>query len=643
MTATTNSNGKRPAPFRDAVVADLEQEASAMDATSTREGMRLGENGCLEYTDQGVGSEILALSQLVRGGDPESLCRRVLHGDSTRDISDLMILLFVTRNTRGGKGEKELAYKMFLEVWQRYPKTAHKLLKLFPHYGYWKDLLFLMEKASTGDAESSDSFLKEAIALMQSQLQKDVDAMNQYNKKMEAATTLEEKEKLKKKGPVISLLTKWLPRENTHFDKKLGFVNRFTQHQPTASSKANTNTKAWKSKSKAHYRKTVAKLTAFLDLPEVLLSAQRFDEIQFHRLASKATFKLTRALLNETKDGQRRSEDPKRVRLAELFLDHVAKSGLKGGQLMPHEIVKEILQNSTVSPTREKVLDAQWKNLWKSVVDQVKAKAKDEGLEFDPTRMVPLSDVSGSMSGTPMMVSIALGIGTSEITHPAFRDMVLTFESEPRWHMLNAGDSIVKKVRSLAAAPWGGDTNFEAAYELILDVCLEHRLARDDVPSLIVFSDMQFNQADRGFAKTMHEVIGSKFEKVAKTLAWDDKDATPIVYWNLRNSRGHPVEKGTVGAVLLSGFSPSLLKLVMNGEALKEEEVEIVEMDGTVRKEKVRVTPEELLRKMLDDALYDPVREVLAQSKERALGDYGDLVSMGASLGAPVADGFEMI
>jgi uncharacterized protein with von Willebrand factor type A (vWA) domain len=47
----------------------------------------------------------------------------------------------------------------------------------------------------------------------------------------------------------------------------------------------------------------------------------------------------------------------------------------------------------------------------------VKAKAAEDGLEFDPTRMVPLSDVSGSMSGVPMQLAIALGIGLSEITH----------------------------------------------------------------------------------------------------------------------------------------------------------------------------------------------------------------------------------
>merc|ERR1712224_316472 len=332
------------------------------------------------------------------------------------------------------------------------------------------------------------------------------------------------------------------------------------------------------------------------------------------------------------------------------------KKGAKGGQLMPHEIVQEI-QKGQVSPTREKVLDAQWKSLWKNVVDQVQAKAKEEGIEFDPTRMVPLSDVSGSMHGIPMVVSIALGIGISEITHSAFKDMVITFESTPRWHKLNSGDSIVKKVQSLARAPWGGSTNFEGAYDLILDICLQHRLKREDVPALIVFSDMQFNQASghypyggrsrwggrsRGYSTTtMHNTIASKFAKTANTLGWDDAEPTPIVYWNLRNTGGHPVEKGTEGAVLLSGFSPSL-KMVMNGEALKEEEVEIVEVDDTIRKEKIRITPEEVLRKMLDDSLYDPVREILSCSGEGTLRNY-EYVVESPPISAPNEESFELI
>ena len=46
-------------------------------------------------------------------------------------------------------------------------------------------------------------------------------------------------------------------------------------------------------------------------------------------------------------------------------------------------------------------------------------------------RLVCMADVSGSMSGTPMHVAIALGILVSEVCHPAFRNKLLTFSSDP--------------------------------------------------------------------------------------------------------------------------------------------------------------------------------------------------------------------
>jgi len=631
------------APFRDAV-----------RNTYAHPTMRAGENGCPEYSDRGLQSNILALSQLVRGGDPSALCQQILARAETRDVSDLMILMFVTRNTRGGKGEKKLAYDMFLRVWKAYPETAKRLLKLFPFYGYWKDLLLLAEQAvGLEDKDMAENILSESLVLMREQLAKDAASLSLY--KLELAVARDEGDEgqvksLEQKGPSISLLAKWLPREGSKFDKKLGFVEQFTN--PLSASEKGDVKDAWQSTSKAAYRKSVAELTSFLELPEVLLSAQRYEEINFHKLASKATFKLTKALLNETANGEIRSEDPKRIRLAEMFLEHLTRKGLKGGQLMPHEIVQEIYNKHKISPAREKVLDAQWKDLWKRVVEEVKTKAAEEGLEFNPTRMVPLSDVSGSMTGIPMMVSIALGIGISEITHPAFQNMVMTFESQPRWHLLKPNDSIVRKVRSLAAAPWGGSTNFEAAYDLVLQVCVQHNLPREDAPSLIVFSDMQFNQAAGSYhrrgdlVQTMHKTICAKVAAVAKTLKWRDSDPMPMVYWNLRNTRGHPVEKDTAGTVLLAGFSPSLLKLVMNGEAMKEEEVEVVQVDGTTRTEKIRVTPEEVLRKMLDDTLYDPVRVVLGDSSEGALADYDCLVELGATPAAKDAGDtkdFEMV
>lgn len=600
--------------------------------------MQVGENGCLEYGDAAVGSDVLAISQLVRGGDATALAKGVLRRRSTQEIVQLFVLNFVIRNARGGKGEKKLAYDLFLTLAGEYPETTKALLPCFVHYGYWKDLLMIIDLArgEGGDeAKKHEGLIDEALRLMKHQWDKDVAALSAYKKELGTAESADDQplvEKIKKQGPQISLLSKWLPREGRALDKKTDFVDRFAALVSPAAGAGGEENSSWESSAKRDYRRLLAELTAFLKLPEVLLAAHRADEIEIQRVASKATKNLTRAFLNERKSGELRSDDAKRSKLRDMFLDSIVEKGLKGGQVMPHEIVKTIMDNRSLSTGMKMSLQAQWKSIWAGVVEQVKAKAKEEGLEFDPTQMVPISDVSGSMSGTPMEVAIALGIGISEITHPAFRDTVMTFSADPEWFRFDANDTIVEKVRKLQGAPWGMNTNFSKAYDLILEICERNKLKREEMPCLIVFSDMQFDEACcSGYysygdslpsKQTMFEHIRSRVEQVAKKLGWKDSEPSPIVFWNLRNTCGHPVDKDTEGTVLLSGFSPSLLKLVMNGEALKEEEMEVVQADGTVVKEKARVTPEEILKKMLGDSQYDPVRKILGSSREGALQSY---------------------
>jgi hypothetical protein len=161
-------------------------------------------------------------------------------------------------------------------------------------------------------------------------------------------------------------------------------------------------------------------------------------------------------------------------------------------------------------------------------------------------------------------------------------------------------------------------------------------MRHEDMPCLIVFSDVQFNEAadftshcdlqGASSPQEMFKTIEDEARQAAQKLGWEDADPSPIVFWNLRNTGGHPVDEDTAGAVLLSGFSPSLLlKLVMNGDALKEETAEVAQKDGAVVTQKVRVTPKEILKKMLDDSLCDQVRKVLGESREGALLEHESL------------------
>jgi hypothetical protein len=282
------------------------------------------------------------------------------------------------------------------------------------------------------------------------------------------------------------------------------------------------------------------------------------------------------------------------------------KAGLKGKQLFPHEIAKALLQGVNQSGVELEVFNAQWTAIRSSVQASLAAPPSPgkPAAALNLGKLVPLVDVSGSMAGIPMEVAIALGILVSELTAPAFAHRVITFHEQPSWCMFEPTASIAAKVKVAAAAPWGGSTNFAAAMELILGVCQAAKLSPADIPDLIVFSDMQFNQADRSW-ETHHERLVRRFAEAGVAVCGEPWPMPGITYWNLRgDTRGFPATATDTGVRLLSGFSPSLLKLLLSGEPM------------------ATINPMTTLRDALDDPIYDPVRLVLASSQEGSLAGY---------------------
>jgi hypothetical protein len=241
--------------------------------------------------------------------------------------------------------------------------------------------------------------------------------------------------------------------------------------------------------------------------------------------------------------------------------------------------------------------------------------AKPVGL----SRVVPMADVSGSMSGTPMFVAIALGILASEVTHESFRDKVLTFHERPSWHDLSGETSFVQKVLNLAQAEWGGSTDFYAAMQLIADVVREKKLGAGEIPDLLVVSDMQFNEAVEGGCSAMRcsswslaqSNIKRMFTALGLELHGRPLDPPQIIFWNVRaDTVGYPAAADDKGVMMLSGFSPALLKFVLSGE-MEEEAIVGVDSAGNAVKEKKQICPREALRKVLYDSGLDDVRNAL--------------------------------
>ena len=644
----------------------------------------LGENGAPELTAKGVGEPLVALFfKLVRGMPEATLCELMAactKAGSASSYADVVVLAFQSRATRGmGKGEKDLFYRMLAKL----PEEAVlATLPLVPHFGYYKDYLLLMKTEGM-----SQAIKDRALSLMAEALLRD-------ENELEAAAQAE-------RTPTLTLAAKYAPREGCHFDKGLGAAKKLA-----AALYGDANPAAARRK----YRKLVSRLNAALGTTEVLMAAQRWDEIEFGRVASLCLQRQRKAFLNETlkgslsaaddETGNRHPDNPARVAarraLRAALLEKGAK-GVNGKALQPHEIARKCMGHMS-STVEADLMHAQWESLRQGVIDTLAAAAaaREAAAEaaaadaaaasggggalaamgalraglprhVDLGKLVPLVDVSGSMHGTPMEAAIALGILVSELSHPAFRHRALTFESRPNWVDLSGCAKIADKVRCLQAAPWGGSTNFEAACEMILQAAQAARLKPDEVPDLIVFSDMQFNQANGGGCgyyggygggygggcnwETHHERLTRRFAEVGRAVCGEPYAAPRIIYWNLRgDTAGFPAAADAPNTQLLSGFSPSLLKLVLSGKDIVADEKEVTMPDGTVKLVREGPTPAETVRAALDDEAFDAVRLALAAVKHGPLAAYtfekDELVVVPEEAPAAAeaeADGFELV
>lgn len=174
---------------------------------------------------------------------------------------------------------------------------------------------------------------------------------------------------------------------------------------------------------------------------------------------------------------------------------------------------------------------------------------------------IPLVDTSGSMKGIPLDVATSLGILMSEVTHPAFKDRVMTFTGEPKWVRFSDDESLKNKLDFLCDAPCAGVTNISKALDIILNVCVIESLPRETVSKikLIAFTDTCFDEAETGdpWMKTFVSTYRKYFEH--------GYDSPQVIFWNLR---GEPKQCShhIPGISIMQGFSQSMLVSFLKNE-----------------------------------------------------------------------------
>ncbi len=221
------------------------------------------------------------------------------------------------------------------------------------------------------------------------------------------------------------------------------------------------------------------------------------------------------------------------------------------GALYPYDVIRS-LRNGV-----EAAANAQWNALPNFL----------EGIEGS---VLPLVDTSGSMTcyiaGSLDYVSdkknqiscrdvaVSLGLYISERLNGPFKDHFMTFSHRPSLQRVTG--SLSQRIRQMDTANWSGNTDLQASFKALLSFAQQHKVSAEDMPNtIVIFSDMQFDQcAINGQSVSAFDMIKAEYVKANYAIP-------NVVFWNLRASNNNtPVSINTVGAALVSGFSPSLMK-----------------------------------------------------------------------------------
>lgn len=421
---------------------------------------------------------------------------------------------FMLRDARGGMGERRIFRIIMKHLADTIPFVMKELMKLFPEYGRWDDLLCL-------EGTSLESKMFEMLGF---QLNLDVTHMKQ-NKN-------------------VSLLAKWLPSENASSKETIRLAKRVRKH-------CGMDSKT--------YRKTLSALRSYIDVVERKMSANKWTNINYEAVPSKANLIYANSFMKH--DSARRAE------YLEALKNGEAK--INAAVLYPHEIVHKydllkgydtgIREESFNQFNEDLTLEELWKGLAEYTVDK---------------QILVVRDGSGSMKKcignsktTALDVSTALALYCAERCKGPYKDSFITFSSHPALVKLKENMSLKDRLLTCNRYDDCSNTNIEAVFDLVLKAAVRNNLTQKELPdSILIISDMEFDVAQGEWNNPTFDFKQKRlFETISDSFQQAGYKMPRLVFWNV-NSRTNtiPVSENENGVALVSGFSPAVLKMVMS-------------------------------------------------------------------------------
>ena len=474
-----------------------------LNSLKTASGYACTENGAAAYRSSGSDCvDLFATAGALRNADENEIISRFLRAYS-EDRDLAMKTLFFARDIRGGLGERRMFRTVLSYLAYSEPHSVRKNVGLIAEYGRWDDLLTLLGTPCETDA----------VECIRRQLEKDIEAA-------------------KSPDAEVSLLAKWLPSVNA---------------SSTGTVQAAKTLARVLGLSDREYRRTLTALRARIRILENSLRERDYT-FDYSKQPSKAMFKYRKAFLRN--DGER-------------YLDylHQVRSGdavLHTGTLFPYELVDPLLD---WDPQRGDLSFGLLSEEEKTALNTTWAALPDF---TNGENALAVIDTSGSMYGPanpkPAAVALSLGLYFAERNHGAFANHFIEFSRHARLIEVK-GDTFYDRLRYLLTFNEVANTDIGRVFDLILSAALQNSVPASELPKkLFLISDMEFDCAVEGASVTCFESARRRFEAVGYTLP-------KVIFWNVASRALQvPVRMHETGATLISGCSPRLFSMVMNGE-----------------------------------------------------------------------------
>lgn len=466
-------------------------------------GVSVTENGAVGYKT--TGSALTDINYKVSSLRNESEDEIVRLFDETYKENKEYALkwLFFVRDIREGLGERRLFRICYRRLAELDTDLFIKNLVNISEYGRYDDLVSML-----GINDELDNLI---VGMIKEQLEQDKFNMLQ--------------------GKPISLLAKWLPSENASSRDTKALAKKVRQSLKLSSK---------------NYRLMLSELRRYLNVVEVDMCSNQWENIDYEKVPSLANLRYRNAFMEH--DRLRRIN----------FLESLSqgKTKINMSVATPVDVVSRY--GSWYIGDYDETLELAWKNL------------KD--INIKDTMVV--ADGSGSMTvsvggkTTALDVANALAIYTSEHNDGVYRNKYITFSNSPQFVEFGDEDSLEKKLRIARQHNEVANTNIEAVFDLILYIAVQNKIPKDKmIKNILIISDMEFDSAQRSWSNNVRVLSQSLFNIIKQRYVDAGYDLPKLVFWNV-NSRTKtiPLVENELGVTLVSGFSQNVLKMVMSNK-----------------------------------------------------------------------------